>query len=72
MARKKTETPSMPAPATAPAPPAADKPVRLILPPDVHRLFRLIAADDGTTMASLSKDVIASYVREEAKRRGIK
>jgi hypothetical protein len=70
MARKKTETPSMPA--SAPAPTAADKPVRLILPPDLHRLLRLVAADEGTSMASYVKDVIESHVREEAKRRGIK
>jgi hypothetical protein len=70
MARKKTETPSMPAP--APAAMAADKPVRLILPPDVHRWLRLVAADDGTSMASYARDVIESHVREEIKRRGIK
>ena len=48
------------------------RPVRLDLPSDVHRLLRLIAADEETSMAGYARDVLESHLRAEAKKRGIK
>lgn len=52
--------------------PAADRSVRLDLPPDVHYLLRVVAAHDGKSMATYCRDVVSAAVRDEAKRRGIK
>ena len=48
------------------------KPVRLDLSPGVHRLLRLIAADEDVSMAAYARDAIEQHLRGEAKRRGIK
>lgn len=67
MARKKAEKKEMPATAES-----QTRPVRLDLPPDVHRLLRLLAADEDVSMASYARDHLAAHLREEAKRKGIK
>lgn len=66
MARKKTEK-EMPAETDL-----KTRPVRLDLAPDVHRLLRLVAADEEVSMAAFARDVLEQALREEAKRRGIK
>jgi plasmid stability protein len=66
MARKKPEKTEMPATETE------TKPVRVDLPPDVHRLLRLVAADEGVSMAAYARDSLEQSVRAEAKRRGLK
>lgn len=48
------------------------KPVRLDLSPEVHKLLRLVAADEGVSMAAFARDNIEVLLRAEAKRRGIK
>lgn len=68
MARKKTEKEPMPAAEAD----VTTRPVRLDLPPDIHRLLRLVAADEDVSMASYARDQLANHLREEAKRRGIK
>ena len=67
MARKKTEVKTV----TASSEPAI-KPVRLDLPADVHRLLRLVAAHADQSMAAYAREALASALRDEAKRRGIK
>jgi hypothetical protein len=68
MARKKTEAKPMPT-ATASA---GTKPVRLDLPADVHRLLRLVSAHADQSMASYARDTLATALRAEAQRRGIR
>jgi hypothetical protein len=68
MAKKRSEKPEMPATANEPK----TKPVRLDLPPDVHRLLRLVAADEEMSMASYARELLEKHLRDEAKRRGIK
>lgn len=66
MGRKKTEKPMI-------TPTEIDtKPVRLDLPPDVHRMLRLIAADDNQSMATCARNCVERYLREEMKKRGFK
>jgi plasmid stability protein len=48
------------------------KPVRLDLSEDVHRLLRLVAADEGVSMAAYARDAFEGHLRAEAKKRGIK
>lgn len=48
------------------------RPVRLGLTPDIHRLLRMIAADDEVSMSEWVRTLVENSVREEAKRRGIK
>jgi hypothetical protein len=48
------------------------KPVRLDLSAEVHRLLRLVAADEGVSMAAYARDAFEQHLRAEAKRRGIK
>jgi predicted HicB family RNase H-like nuclease len=48
------------------------KPVRLDLAEDVHRLLRLVAADEGVSMAAYARDAFERHLREEAAKRGIK
>lgn len=67
MSRKRAEKP-MPAAEATPA----TRPVRLDLPADVHRLLRLVAADEETSMAGYARELLARVLREEARRRGIK
>jgi plasmid stability protein len=70
MARKKTEAKPMPT-ATASAS-AGTKPVRLDLPADVHRLLRLVSAHADQSMASYARHILASALRDDAKRKGIR
>jgi plasmid stability protein len=67
MARKTTKVAEMP---TETEPKL--KPVRLDLSQDVHRLLRLVAADEGVSMAAYARDAFEQHVRAEAKRRRIK
>ena len=48
------------------------KPVRLDLPPDVHRLLRIVAADEDISMAAYARKSLEAHLREEVKRRGLK
>jgi hypothetical protein len=48
------------------------KPVRLDLDAETHRYLRLIAAYEDESMAEVARKCVAVWVREEAKRRGIK
>ncbi len=59
MARKKTGPPKMPATAEPKA-----KPVRLDLDPEVHRMLRVVAAEDGKPMSIFARDVVERTVRE--------
>lgn len=43
-------------------------PVRLDLPIDVHRLLRVVAADDGKSMAAYAREVLTAFLEEEIKR----
>jgi predicted HicB family RNase H-like nuclease len=67
MARKTTKDPET----TTEAGPKL-KPVRLDLSQDVHRLLRLVAADEGVSMAAYARDAFEQHVRAEAKKRRIK
>ncbi len=51
---------------------AKTRPVRLDLPPDAHRLLRLVAADADVSMASYARDVLMRHLVAEAKVKGIK
>lgn len=59
MARKKTETPKMPVSAEP-----KTKPVRLDLDEDVHRMLRVVAAEQGKPMAVFARDVVERVVRD--------
>lgn len=48
------------------------KAVRLAMSPEHHRLLRLIAADQGTSMASVAHDVLVEYVERETRTRKLK
>jgi predicted HicB family RNase H-like nuclease len=67
MARKKAGKKPMPATAEV-----ETKPVRLDLSPEVHRLLRIVAADEDMSMASYARRYLEVHLREEAKRRGLK
>lgn len=62
MARKEAAQPQPPAP-------GPDKPVRLLLPPDVHARLRVIAAEHGKSMATYVRDLVTEHVDTSAKRR---
>ncbi len=61
---RKTEMPATTEPAT--------KPVRLDLPPDAHRLLRLVSASAEKSMASYAREALEAHLRAEAKRLGLK
>jgi hypothetical protein len=65
MAKKKTEKAAMPAAAEpkAEAEPKT-KPVRLDLSPEVHRMLRVVAAEQDLPMAVFARDVVERTVRE--------
>jgi len=63
MARKKKEKPAVPA-----IEEATDKFVRLVIPADIHRDFRVLAAKEGVGMAVLASRIIVEFV--ESKRKG--
>ena len=48
------------------------KPVRLDLSEEVHRLLRLVAADEGVSMAAYARECLERHLREDANRKGIK
>jgi predicted DNA-binding protein len=66
MARKKTE--AQPMPATA-EPETKTKPVRLDLPPDLHQMLRVVAAEQGKPMAVFAREIVEKTVREMHARR---
>jgi hypothetical protein len=45
------------------------KPVRLDLPADIHRNLRLVAADEGMSMASFARDALARLLETEVTKR---
>jgi hypothetical protein len=65
MARKQPEKKAMPVE-------VKPRPVRLDLPPEIHRLLRRVAADGDKSMANYVRDLVVEHVQTEAKRRGIK
>lgn len=67
MARNKTGAKNM-----TTASEAVIKPVRVELADDVHRMLRMLAADEGVSMARLTRDIVEKVVRDEFKRRGLK
>jgi hypothetical protein len=48
------------------------RPVRLDLTPRVHRLLRLVSADEEVSMSAYARDLLATHLEAEAKKRGIK
>lgn len=65
VARKKTGNPPMPAisdPKT--------KPVRLDLPPELHRLLRISAANLERSMSEHARHIVTEWLRDEANRKG--
>jgi hypothetical protein len=67
MARKKTEKKKM----TEAVEPKT-RPVRLDLSQRVHKLLRIIAAQEDVSMASYARDLVEQHLEELAKKRGIK
>jgi hypothetical protein len=67
MARKTTGKKAMSATAEV-----ETKPVRLDLSPDVHRLLRIVSADQDVSMAAYARKFLEAHLREEVKRRGLK
>lgn len=63
MARKKTEKPEMPATE------AELRVVRLALPPEDHKEFRKLAAEEETNMALLARRIIQEYIARRRKER---
>lgn len=61
MAKKKIEPNPMPAVAE---PETKTKPVRLDLPPDLHQMLRVVAAEQSKPMAVFARDVVEKVVRE--------
>lgn len=45
--------------------------IRLDLPPKVHRLLRLMAADAGMSMAAYAREAVGQIVKDEARKRGL-
>lgn len=66
MAKKKAQD------VTSPAIEASTRPVKVELTDELHRLFRLIAADQEISMAALARETIERFIRDEAKKRGFK
>jgi predicted DNA-binding protein len=62
MAKKKSETPDMPALAAEPE--VKTKPVRLDLAPDVHQMLRMVAAAQAKPMAVFAREIVEKVVRE--------
>jgi predicted DNA-binding protein len=60
MAKKKVEKTVMPAIAEE----VKTKPVRLDLSPELHRMLRVVAAEQGKPMAVFARDVVERTVRE--------
>ena len=69
MGRKKTERPELPATGAEPAanPRAELKVVRLELPREYHRRFRIMAAQHDTTMAILARKIVTDFIDRESK-----
>ena len=59
MGRKRTEKPKMPA---AAEPEVKTKPVRLDLDPEIHRKLRVVAAEQGKTMAVFAREAVEKWV----------
>jgi predicted HicB family RNase H-like nuclease len=66
MGRKKKESEKMPAANSK------TRPVRLDLPPDIHRLLRLVAANADVSMATYARNHLVMHLKEAAKNIGIK
>lgn len=59
MARRKSETPKMPATAEP-----KTKPVRLDLSPETHHMLRMVAAQENKPMAVFAREVVERVVTE--------
>jgi hypothetical protein len=46
--------------------------IRLYVPRDVHKQFRVLAAQNETDMATLARRVVEEYVARHAPRGGVK
>jgi hypothetical protein len=66
MARKKAEAPKMPATEVE------WRFVRLQLPPDEHKKFRRLAADEDTNMALLARRIVREYIASHTPKGGAK
>jgi hypothetical protein len=44
---------------------AEAKSIRLELPPDMHQLFRVEAAKEGTSMAAVARRLVEDYLRRK-------
>lgn len=64
MARKKTETPKMPATEVQ------GKFVRLQLPPAEHKQLRQLAAAEESNMATLARRIVLEYLARHAPKGG--
>jgi hypothetical protein len=65
MGRKKTEPTKMPAAAESKI-----KPVRLDLDPEVHRMLRVVAAEQGKPMSIFARELVEKTVRTLYGKRG--
>ena len=63
MAKKKSEAKDVPTVAST-------KPVRLELPPDMHRLLRLAAANAEVSMASYVRDIVEAHLKAKKPKGG--
>lgn len=61
MAKKRTEQPAVPATMPVEAEPKT-KPVRLDLAPELHRKLRVVAAEEGKSMSTFARDLVAEAV----------
>ena len=66
MAKKRPE-PKMPATAEP-----ALKPVRLDLTAESHQLLRVLSSYEAKSMSAYARDHFEKFLRDEAKRRGVK
>ena len=61
MARKATSENNEPA--------GGDKPVRLLLPPDVHNRLRVVAAENDQPMAAYVRSLVINHLEEHDKKK---
>ena len=47
-------------------------PVRLDLPPNLHRLLRIVSSYRNESMASAARNLLADALEEEARKYGVK
>ena len=65
MAKKRAEKPTMPVTTEV-----KTKAVRLDLEPEMHRMLRVVAAEQGQTMSVFARELVEKTVREMYGKRG--